>query len=191
MAIRIIGDVHGKTGEYHRKIWFHEGPSIQVGDFGFQREHRWHLNTIDLRHKINFGNHDDYNFLDSPHSLGNFSLYHGVFTVRGANSIDKQYRRKEIDWFEQEQLTYQEGIEVYDEYERVKPSVVVSHDCPQSIKQALFGYTEKTSTNLLLQHLLDIHTPDLWIFGHHHRSKNVNIKGCNFICLKELEHYDV
>ena len=38
-SILIIGDVHGKLKEYHDIIKTHKGISIQVGDFGFRKEH--------------------------------------------------------------------------------------------------------------------------------------------------------
>jgi Icc-related predicted phosphoesterase len=31
------------------------------------------------------------------------------------------------------------------------------------------------------------HQPKLWVFGHHHQSKDVQINGTRFVCLNELE----
>ena len=62
----IIGDVHGKVNEYWKILqkWDKRHCSIQVGDFGFKKQHEWHLKNIDFsQHQINFGNHDDYSFL--------------------------------------------------------------------------------------------------------------------------------
>ena len=61
----IIGDVHGKFGQYEDIIENYSGRSIQVGDFGFKLPHEWHLENVNpFMHKINFGNHDDYSFLN-------------------------------------------------------------------------------------------------------------------------------
>jgi predicted phosphodiesterase len=45
----------------------------------------------------------------------------------------------------------------------------------------------KTATSSLAQQMYTIHKPDLWIFGHHHKSFDETIGGTRFICLNELE----
>ncbi len=86
----IIGDVHGKTSRYH-DIVKGADRSIQVGDFGFEHEHRWHLANIDPeKHKVVFGNHDFYPLVNAPHSLGDFAVLDGgIMTIRGAKTLDK------------------------------------------------------------------------------------------------------
>ena len=49
VGLLIIGDVHGKVNEYYKLLQKHKGVSIQVGDFGFKKEHKWHLNLIKHR----------------------------------------------------------------------------------------------------------------------------------------------
>ena len=91
----IIGDVHGKINRYWDIIKTHKGTSIQVGDFGFKPHHLWHHVNVDAeKHQINFGNHDDYSFINYPHSLGDFSYAEesGLMTIRGAFSIDRYIR---------------------------------------------------------------------------------------------------
>jgi len=190
-TITIIGDVHGKIYEY-KKIINNSKFTIQVGDFGFKEEHQWHLMNVDSsKHKINFGNHDDYSFLHEKHSLSNYSIdkNNNLMTIRGAFSIDRRYRIEGRDWWANEELNYNEMLEVVDIYAKEKPKIVVSHDCPQIIRQHLFGVTEKSITSNGLQTMFETHQPDIWLFGHHHRSKNVNINGTQFICLNELETY--
>ena len=174
----IIGDVHGKINEYWKilqkcdKRYY----SIQVGDFGFSKQHEWHLNNIDYsQHQINFGNHDDYTYLDKPHSLSNWSIStSGLMTVRGAYSVDKAYRTENVDWWANEELNYEEMQRAIDSYISNKPKIMITHDCPHEARQSLFGITEN-------------HQPELWVFGHHHKSKNEVINGTRFICLAELE----
>jgi len=181
MEITIIGDVH---------IIQNIKKSIQVGDFGFRKEHEWHLQNIDSsNHKIVFGNHDDYNFLNEKHSLKNWSYENNIFTIRGAESIDRYRRTEGVDYFSNEELNYTEFDEVIENYINIKPKIVISHDCPKSICTSLFGIHDKNITRSGLDALFEIHKPDIWIFGHHHRSINTNILKTNFICLKELETY--
>lgn len=188
----IIGDIHGKLDKYQKIINNHKGNSIQVGDFGFEKHHRWHLDNIDSsKHKVNFGNHDDYTFLLSKHSLHNSSYINKngeeIMTVRGAYSIDKDYRIPGVSWWANEELNYNEMKLIIDSYIKKKPKIMITHDCPQIIRNYFFGITDKSITSNGLQTMFEEHQPDLWVFGHHHRSKNEIINGTHFICLAELE----
>jgi len=189
MEVTIIGDAHGKIGRY-KEIVDNCGFSICVGDFGFKKEWDWYLNTIDLTHHfINSGNHDYGPYMsDKTKSLGNFSYFEklGIFTVRGAFSIDKIHRTEGLDWFSNEELTYNEGLQCFDEYVKLKPNIVVSHDCPHSVRKELFGINEKSNTSNLLQAMFEQHQPELWVFGHHHMHQYQVINKTQFICLEEL-----
>jgi len=188
--IAVIGDVHGKVNEYWKILQClqKETNSIQVGDFGFKKQHKWHKENIDSDlHKVNFGNHDDYTFLNHTHSLGNFTIKENLMTVRGAWSVDNRLRTEGIDWWSNEQLNYEEMQQAIDLYIKHKPKIMITHDCPQEVKQSLFDYDNKTITNNGLQSMFEEHQPDVWIFGHYHRSKNEIINGTRFICLAELE----
>lgn len=190
----IIGDVHGKTDEYKKIIFNYNKPTIQLGDFGFRRHHQWHTDNIDsTKHKINFGNHDDTTFLKYPHSLGNYSYDEasGIFTMRGAFSVDRINRTEGVDWFADEELNYAEILEAVDCYNANKPKIVVTHDCPHEIRRMLFGIEQKSITCNGLQSMFESHKPDLWFFGHHHQSLTKTILGTKFICLNELETYEI
>ena len=190
--LTIIGDVHGKIQQY-KAIADQCESSICVGDFGFKKEWDWlEHNVDDMKHHIIMGNHDYYPYVtNSPYSLMDASYTDEIFTVRGANSIDKHLRTEGLDWFANEELTYREGLEVFDKYCDLKPKIVISHDCPQSVMTSLFGYSEKSNTRNLLEAMFEAHKPDLWIFGHHHRSKDITIFGTRFICLNELETFEI
>lgn len=192
-AFKFIGDVHGKLEEY-RKIILTCEASICVGDFGFKKEWLWHYDNVWNRdigsHYINPGNHDWYDYTIKPAaSTGNWNYlpWWKIFTVRGADSIDKHLRREGVDWFPNEELSYMEGIEVLDHYLTIKPRIVVSHDCPQKVMERFFGYNEKSTTRQLLQVMFEQHQPELWVFGHHHQHKDEVINGTRFVCLDELE----
>lgn len=189
-SLLVIGDVHGKINEYWKLINEYNIDSIQVGDFGFKRHHNWHLENIDSsKHKINFGNHDDYTYLDKPHSLSDFTYFDKkkLMTVRGAYSIDKHLRTENLDWWANEELNYEEMQNAIDFYNLNKPKIMITHDCPQSIKESLFNIKDKSITSNGLQIMFESHQPDIWVFGHNHTSKNEVINGVRFICLKELE----
>lgn len=189
MGITIIGDVHGKLERYNR-IVDNCAVSICVGDFGFKKEWDWLEERYTYTgHRIIMGNHDYHPYRNSHYnSLGNWNLSaFGIFTVAGAFSIDKVYRIEGIDWFADEELTYSEGLECFDEYVKWKPSIVITHDCPQSIRELLFGIDQKSNTSNLLQAMFNEHQPDLWVFGHHHKSVNCKKGNTKFICLSELE----
>lgn len=188
----IIGDVHGKINEYQKIINNTDLETIQVGDFGFRKEHLWHLeNVVSSKHKINFGNHDDYNFLKEKHSLKNYFISDDYMTVRGAYSIDKAFRTENLDWFENEELTYSEMLQVMDEYVNTKPKVMITHDCPQIVREYLFNIYDKSITSNGLDAMFEVHQPEIWVFGHHHKSKDVQINGTRFICLSELETFNL
>jgi Icc-related predicted phosphoesterase len=198
----IIGDVHGKVDEYQEIVNNTDLCTIQVGDFGFKIQHDWFLQNIDykqnligvggFRHMINFGNHDDTLYLDRYYSTGDYCVFgYNLMTVRGAESIDKNKRVEGIDYWSNEELSYTEMKEAIKTYEEYKPKIMVTHECPQSIREYFFGIKEESLTSLGLQEMFEIHQPELWIFGHHHRSKNEVINGTRFICLNELETYQI
>lgn len=189
----IIGDVHGNLNGYEVAIRDKER-TVQLGDFGFKKEHDWHLNNVDPKsHSILFGNHDYYPYLDHEHSLGNWKYISefDVFFVRGADSIDKSMRTEGRDWFSEEEMSYAEFSKCIDEYEKQKPDVVVSHDAPQSIVLSFFGIPDKSITRSALDQMFEIHKPNIWIFGHHHTSINSVVFGTYFICLDELESFKI
>ena len=66
-----------------------------------------------------------------------------------------------------------------------------SHDCPQAVMEQLFGYKEKSRTRQALQQMFELHQPEYWFFGHHHFSVNTVINNTNFMCLKELEVFEL
>jgi predicted phosphodiesterase len=189
-GLLVIGDVHGKINDYWKLVKHRKGSSIQVGDFGFKKQHDWFLSNIDYsKNQINFGNHDDYSFLYEPHSLSDWSFANEskVMTVRGAYSIDKAYRTENKDWWINEELNYEEMQNAIDFYSLNKPKIMITHDCPDYARRYLFGTRDKSITSNGLQQMFESHQPDIWVFGHHHRSKNETINGTRFICLAELQ----
>lgn len=191
--ILVIGDIHGKISRYHNLIQNqHPEQSIQLGDFGFAREHEWFLNTMDCKqHKVLFGNHDDYTYLNREHSLGDFSVLHDgeIMAIRGGYSIDKAYRTMGVDWWPEEEMNFETWSRCIDTYQQTRPIIVLSHECPVEPLVQMFGITAPSNTANGLQALFDIHQPALWIFGHHHKNKRKVIRGTEFLCLAEGESH--
>lgn len=202
--IRFIGDVHGEYSLYLDTV--KDVPySVQIGDFGFNYNC---LNKLDPScHKVIAGNHDNYSEVDgkfihqSPHFLGDFGVCEldsvSFFFVRGGRSIDFRWRKEGRDWWPHEELTYTEGLQAIDLYQKTKPDFVVSHECPAEVISQISNLTHYDgellvpgSTAELLQQMFDIHQPKLWIFGHHHKDKSFTVKGTNFLCLGELSYFD-
>lgn len=185
----IIGDVHGKIDQY-KEIISKEKNTIQLGDFGFKDAHDWFLENVDANenHKILFGNHDYYPYLNYSYSIGDyyFDEKRSIFYVRGAFSIDYKYRLIGVDWFDNEEIPLSEHQQIFSAYSKARPRYVISHDCPQLIRNLFFGIYERSLTSMLLEALFEQHQPYMWIFGHHHKSKNRVVGNTRFICLPEF-----
>lgn len=196
--LTLIGDVHGKHLNYSQIIHrLNDGCSLQLGDFGFNYDV---LNSIDPnQHKILGGNHDNYDLLPNvPHNLGDFgnSTLGGIdfFYIRGEKSVDMHLRTIGVSWWANEELSYQQANDMIVLYEQTKPKFVFSHGCPEEVIPLVVTNSIKlnpSNTARMLQALFDIHKPYLWVFGHHHNSRSVPVKGTRFICLDELETYDL
>lgn len=213
MTIRIIGDVHQKYDQY-LQLTKNVDYSVQIGDLGYHNDRI--ADAVDcMKHKFFPGNHDNHdNDYELPNCLGRFGYYSNYeigfkfFFVSGGFSLDKHIRQRYYlstgikSYFENEELSQAEGLDCLDLYEYIKPDIVLSHEAPRSIvhyftnKEILlkFGfdpYTFTTSTSELLDQMLKIHRPKLWIFGHYHKSWQKEMSGTQFILLNELEHYDI
>lgn len=193
--ITLIGDVHGKYKRYHEIIREHDRHpyTVQLGDFGFDYET---LKNVDPKHHVFIGgNHDNYDKVNSvPHYLGDFGYMNinGIdfFYYRGAWSIDRQYRTIGIDWWEQEENKVEAFMQARELYRSIKPDIVLTHDCPETIVPYLlppYSRVYQNSTGYFLQELFNIHQPKIWRFGHYHVRWTKNINGTNFRCLDELE----
>lgn len=198
MSVFLIGDVHGKSEDYLRIVRNVE-QSIQLGDMGFDYTHLVDIDSI--KHRVLGGNHDNYPELCRlPNYLGNWGCYKGIFFVRGAFSIDWQYRTSGRDiWREQEgynpaeEITAKDCQHVLSDYISNKPDIVISHTCPLSVKPLVVdgALLKGTLTGRLLESMLRIHRPKQWIFGHFHRTWTKVINGTAFRCLDELETYEI
>lgn len=211
MKTFLLGDIHGDTQVLHRAVDNYLKPAkeqypdarlIQLGDFGFADS--WavlHVSGYDPKDvQVIGGNHDNYDYLAKsapPHYLGDFGMIEGAehptFFVRGAWSIDKDYRIEGRSWWAEEELGMDAGYRAFDMYCEVKPRVVLSHDCPMTVVHAIHGDVIPTRTGHLLQRMFDEHEPEQWLFGHHHVYFQRKIGGTDFRCvnINELVETDL
>ena len=204
---RLVGDVHGNIRTYVKLVQGCEH-SLQLGDMGFSYR-QIERDLCPVRHRILGGNHDNYVSVDGrfveqpPHFLGDFGTHSvpevgDIFFLRGGHSIDRDYRTEHVDWWRDEELSYDRMDEAVAEYIRLRPDFVVSHECPESVIPLVSTLAvwdgrpiRPSRTSMALENMLVSHRPKLWFFGHHHKSWERKIDGTTFRCLNELETYDV
>lgn len=175
---------------------------IVAGDFGglFYPEHVEAF--LDIYSELPFtvlfvdGNHENFNLLYSyPVSMWHGGKVHIIrqdiihlmrgqiyeiegktfFTFGGATSIDRQGRRKNVDWWEQELPTYEEmdeGVENLRMYKN-KVDFIITHSCDEKALwySPLRMRTSKLRTypeNIVLSEFEKIVDYGHWFFGHYH-----------------------
>jgi hypothetical protein len=210
--LRIIGDVHGRFDEYV-KLANEAEYSLQVGDLGFDYDCLKQLDPA--RHKVLAGNHENYGrwgtekfiHMQSGHWLGDFGIHEvpdfgKIFFVRGGFSIDFRYRKEGVDWFRDEELSYNQMQEALALFGALKPDFMFSHECPTDIAQAAWGdfywdgeLIRPSMTAKLLQQMWSLHAPKHWLFGHHHKVWSADLCGghttpTKFRCVPELGFVD-
>jgi predicted phosphodiesterase len=194
--IKYIGDIHGRIKDYRKLLT--DRPSIQLGDFGFGFPGMRRVQNVILPDNAYFirGNHDDPDVCrNHPNYLGDFGLKEidgkSIYVVSGAWSIDWMMRTEGISWWRDEELSYAQMNACLEQYEKIKPEIVVSHDGPNQVTHNLVqGNLFSTPTGRLLTEMFNIWEPDYWIFGHYHINWNRKIGKTNFFVLNELGTLD-
>lgn len=202
----IVGDIHGKIQEF-RHIVENRGARrvIQVGDFGIgfmngyiQREQTLIHHETEGAVEFIRGNHDSpADCLDTPGWIKDGTVRNDVMLIGGAWSIDGEYRQLwNMLWWPDEECTETQFLQFLDTYKVVRPRVMITHDGPDLVTKHMFtdaglgmpgmGHI-KTRTGDYLQRMFEEHQPELWIFGHWHRTKTEVINGTKFMCLGELK----
>ena len=181
---------------------------VQVGDFGWgfhgqdspkmQRSvaqveasmTKWNVRYIR-------GNHDNPGMC-REHSFcipdGTYDEATGIFYVGGALSIDRARRTLGIDYWDDEELSYDALFDLIDVYEKVKPRIVISHECPESIIGHMMDFYKQdfhSRTRQALDSMFAIHQPEQWIFGHWHNDVTYEKDGTVFRCLNELSCMEI
>lgn len=189
--VRIIWDIHWATDKYLGIIKYSD-ESIQVGDFWFKKQHRWHERNVDAKfHKVLFWNHDDTRFLNKDHSLWDFGhrqlpSWFKFFVIRWAECapMDKAARIEWKDYFRDEELSIPQGNECVEMFREIKPDVVITHECPEFLIPYLKEWDSYSNrTTQLLQACFESHKPKLWIHWHHHVNYIGDHSWCRFVTL--------
>lgn len=206
MLTRFVGDIHGKVSTYIDVTKGFDGNTVQVGDFtiGFW-DQKWHDRVNEYhasgQHKFIRGNHDHpERCKEMVGWIPDGTVNGDVMFIGGAWSIDHMTRTPGIDWWRDEELSYQELGTLIDVYDQVKPRVMVTHDCPTLASYYMFVRAGETlagrvqyltRTGEALQAMFELHQPEYWIFGHWHDTKNMEINGTKFQCLGECDYMDL
>jgi len=199
----LIGDIHGKWESYARILEVYKPErSVQLGDFGigFQPEDpdrveqvRYAMDNFGDDNRYIRGNHDNPQAcLEDPRWIhdATFEEDTGIFYLGGAWSIDRAWRTEGLDWWPDEEMSYEALGKAIDLYEAAKPRVVLSHECPEDIVGHMFPWYRRefsSRTRDALSSMRSIHKPELHIFGHWHSSVDQTHEGTRFICLNELK----
>lgn len=203
-----IGDVHGKFGPYASLLKQH-ADTVQVGDMGIGfralGEDTYYEATTKQRnppfdqmirgnHRFIRGNHDNPAACKKhPQWIEDGTVEDDKMFVGGAISIDKGYRTEGYNWWADEELSLQELHALIDDYVTAKPRVMITHDCPESVVDVICKHNNwvkhdlPSRTRQAFQGMLELHRPEVWVFGHWHFSYDAVIEGTRFVCLDELE----
>ena len=189
MRIKFIGDIHSVEQKYLGSLWntSKDSPSIQLGDFGvgFGAE-RW---KVPSHHHFLRGNHDNPALCKTlPNFIEDGVMVYGtVFCVGGAMSVDAHQRTEGVDWWMDEEVDNTTACSIIATYEKLKPDIVASHDCPSAFFDGLVGedWRWPSLTRDMLNVMYKIHKPKVWVFGHHHKDVSVfdGEGGTHFRCV--------
>ena len=210
MKTRLIGDIHGDWNGYseiaENAVDFGGcDHTIQIGDFGigFAGSY-WHDRVNDFQydgtHRFIRGNHD--NPAKCKEMLGWIKdglVEDDVMYIGGAWSIDQAYRTEGVSWWRDEELSISELYEMIDIYEKIKPRIMITHDCSFDVATEMFfrsgilpsGERHTTRTASALNTMMEIHQPEFHFFGHWHHSIKRDYKNTTYVCLGINDYVDV
>lgn len=102
-----------------------------------------------------------------------------IFTMGGADSIDKEFRRENYSWWAREMPSIEEYKEAESNLSKndYKVDYVITHCCADRILDNIFTYhpLHDKLTNFF-EILEDDMTFKHWYFGHHHKDKTIDDK---------------
>lgn len=201
--ITIFGDTHLDGTAHYLSLAAEQDYSLHVGDLclGYPGEQAFE-NEVELRrldperHRVLRGNHDNpANFRTLPQHRGSgpFLWPDGrrAFAVNGAYTMNPdRYRTGMNHWFDEEH-THAEVRLLFDEFQRWKPDIIVSHDGPPAATLRMFLSAGErlyyTTTTMLLNnmflHATDNHWEAEWYFGHWHETAQLQVAGLTMTCV--------
>jgi len=200
---RLVGDIHGHFRRYLEIIQDAER-SIQVGDFGvgFLGHEDFDAGVAEWQkanpnHRFARGNHDNPEVCKNmPGWIPDGTVLDNVMVIGGAHSVewDRVRRTPYVDWWPEEELSWEAFDHIRAVYMAVKPDVLITHDFPEECARSMFGfYTDRNQSRqrAMLQELFDIRRPDLIVGGHWHEPRDMEVRGVRCICLNINQHIDI
>jgi predicted phosphohydrolase len=189
----IIGDVHRQFDLWQELLREHADASgsLQLGDMGvFSSADAKAVCQMPTIHKFIRGNHDNPQAcLSLPHYLGDFGFVPecSLFFISGGMSVDRHFRTVGVDWWEDEELSYDALGNAAAAFISSRPRLVVSHEAPVVVMRHIMGcWARPSRTATALQSMWEAHHPDLWVFGHWHRYVDIQLLDTRFIGLADL-----
>lgn len=179
---------------------------IVCGDFGgvwnnSKEELYWRdwLNDRNFTTLFVDGNHENFDLLNS-HEIENFyggkihiicnTVYHlmrgqvfdfngvKIFTMGGAKSTDKEWRRENISWWKEELPNYQEYEEAINNLDKNNWCVdyIITHTGPLSVTYQFNRFDMDSRLEDFLDQIGEQMTYKHWYFGHFHRDQQIDEK---------------
>lgn len=97
-----------------------------------------------------------------------------ILCIGGADSHDKQWRIKDVDWWAEERITESDIENAFQNLKRFNSKVnfVISHSLPSLLQLRLMPSLKPTTSNFRLEQLLfNIDIKNAWISGHYHKDE--------------------
>ncbi|MBP5092092.1 MAG: metallophosphoesterase [Bacilli bacterium] len=120
--------------------------------------------------------------------LGGYSF----LCLGGATSIDKAYRIEGISYWREENISYEDMENVFNNLEKEGDhfDFVLTHCAPTSVIRHMFQYEGDGDTKILETLAMRISYND-WLFGHYHQDKASGAFRCFYFDVMELEERKV
>lgn len=192
--IRFIGDIHGNLDGYSACIaeW---DQTIQLGDFGVGFNiHKEDFEGISMNHRFIRGNHDNLEECRNISNwIGDYSIQNGVIFCGGGKSLDYRNRVMGYDMWPDEELNENGYFDLADYAPaRLKScKVLVSHEPPFRFRQPNNARSIKTTTKIILDHIVSEANIELCIFGHMHFSYDQVQDGIRYVCVNQNAYRDL
>lgn len=105
----------------------------------------------------------------------------------GAVSVDRSSRIEQVSWWAEEVPTKDDVNEFFENVSQKKPEVFVTHEGPSCIpiycSRGDYEYrSDPVSRDLEAIRRHCDWKPNMWVFGHHHITKEWHIDGTHFVC---------
>lgn len=191
MKILIVGDIHGRFGDFNKLI-NNKKPDvvIQAGDNAYYWINDDNIGKIKPQGSKVYlvpGNHESWDMIHKkigrnklePTEIEKDLFYCSIGSsikindkrilfVGGADSIDKEMRTIKYNWFPEEILNNNDVNFILNNYNKI--DMVVSHTCPTEFNMNKTKRFDKYNdpSRIALSVLLEKYSPMLWYFGHWH-----------------------